>query len=60
MDSINTTPRPKRESARLSPEKSAQAFMTQLKESRQAFNVFKEGAEKKGLYYKKKQPLLHS
>ena len=43
----------------LSPEKSAQAFMTQLQESRQAFDVFKEQAERKGLC-PRKPPLLHS
>ena len=43
----------------LSPEKSAQAFMTQLQDSRQAFDLFKEQAEKKGLG-PKKPPLLHS
>ena len=43
----------------LSPEKSTQAFMSQLKESRQAFNLFTEEVEKKG-YMGKKMPLLHS
>ena len=43
----------------LSPEKSAQAFMTELIKSRPAFDVFKDEAEKKGLLGKK-APLLHS
>ena len=43
----------------LSPEKSTQAFMSQLKESRQAFNLFTEEVEKKG-YMGKKMPLLHT
>ena len=43
----------------LSPEKSAQAFLTQLKESRHAFDIFREEAEKKG-FLGKKMPLLHS
>ena len=42
----------------MSPEKSAVAFMGQLKESRQAFDIFREQAEKKGLI--QKMPLLHS
>lgn len=43
-----------------SPDKSAAtAFITQLKESRQAFDVFKTAAERKG-FLGKKVPLLHS
>ena len=44
---------------KLSPEKSAAQFITQIKESRQAFNVFKDQADKKGLLGKK-MPLLHT
>ena len=51
--------RKRNESISLSPEKSANAFLTQLRESRQAFDVFKEQADKKGLLGKK-VPLLHS
>ena len=43
----------------LSPEKSTQNFLTQLKGSRQAYNLFTEEVEKKG-YMGKKMPLLHS
>ena len=43
----------------LSPEKSAKAFLTQIKGSREAFDVFREHAQRKGLLGKK-QPLLHS
>ena len=50
---------PRRSTQRsLSPEKSADAFLTTLKESRQAFDVFKDEAEKKGMFGKK-VPLLH-
>ena len=58
MDNMPSLPR--RGSIKsLSPEKSAQAFMTTLKESRQAFDIFKTEAEKKGMMGKK-IPLLHS
>lgn len=44
----------RRESSRSkSPDKSATAFLTQLKESRQAFDVFKSEAERKGFLGKK-------
>lgn len=56
---INSSRRRDTNMRTLSPEKSAQAFMTQLKESRQAFDVFKDEAEKKG-FLGKKTPLLHS
>ena len=61
MDKSNFTPRRQSHanSRNLSPGKSAEAFMTQLKESRQAFDIFKTEAEKKGMLGKK-VPLLHS
>ena len=61
MDKSSYTPRrhSNANNRNLSPGKSAEAFMTQLKESRQAFDIFKTQAEKKGMLGKK-VPLLHS
>ena len=49
MDATITTTSAKTSPKGLKPAQSTEAFVKTLQQSRQAFNLFKEAAEKKGL-----------